>query len=211
VIELKLAGLVILGYLIGAIPFGVIVSKLARGIDVREHGSGSMGMTNVMRTVGKRAGAAVFIADVLKGAGAVALAWPIIGSTSDTFVWGCAAGGVAAVIGHSWPVYIGFRGGRGIATGFGALLVICWPVALISLAVFAIVVSIYRYVSLGSILAATTMLLSMIPFVIYDKEPVASIVFASVVAAIVIFRHRGNIKRLRSGTESKVGHKVKTP
>ena len=210
-IELKLAGLVILGYLIGAIPFGVIVSKLARGIDVREHGSGSMGMTNVMRTVGKRAGAAVFIADVLKGAGAVALAWPIIGSTSDTFVWGCAAGGVAAVIGHSWPVYIGFRGGRGIATGFGALLVICWPVALISLAVFAIVVSIYRYVSLGSILAATTMLLSMIPFVIYDKEPVASIVFASVVAAIVIFRHRGNIKRLRSGTESKVGHKVKTP
>jgi len=210
VIELKLAGLVILGYLIGAIPFGVIVSKLARGIDVREHGSGSMGMTNVMRTVGKRAGAAVFIADVLKGAGAVALAWPIIGSASDTFVWGCAAGGVAAVIGHSWPAYIGFRGGRGIATGFGALLVICWPVALISLAVFAIVVSIYRYVSLGSILAATTMLLSMIPFVIYDKEPVASIVFASVVAAIVIFRHRGNIKRLRSGTESKVGHKVKT-
>lgn len=210
-IELKLAGLVILGYLIGAIPFGVIAGRLARGIDVREHGSGSMGMTNVMRTVGKRAGAAVFIADVLKGAGAVALAWPIIGSTSDTFVWGCAAGGVAAVIGHSWPVYIGFRGGRGIATGFGALLVICWPVALISLAVFAIVVSIYRYVSLGSILAATTMLLSMIPFVIYDKEPVASIVFASVVAAIVIFRHRGNIKRLRSGTESKVGHKVKTP
>jgi len=211
VIELKLAGLVILGYLIGAIPFGVIVSKLARGIDVREHGSGSMGMTNVMRTVGKRAGAAVFIADVLKGAGAVALAWPIIGSTSDTFVWGCAAGGVAAVIGHSWPIYVGFRGGRGIATGFGALLVICWPVALISLAVFAIVVSICRYVSLGSILAATTMLLSMTPFVVYDKEPVASIVFASVVAAIVIFRHRGNIKRLRSGTESKVGHKVKTP
>ena len=210
-IELKLAGLVILGYLIGAIPFGVIVSKLARGIDVREHGSGSMGMTNVMRTVGKRAGAAVLIADVLKGAGAVALAWPIIGSASDTFAWGCAAGGVAAVIGHSWPVYIGFRGGRGIATGFGALLVIYWPVALISLAVFVIVVSIYRYVSLGSILAATTMLLSMIPFVIYDKEPVASIVFASVVAAIVIFRHRGNIRRLSSGTESKVGHKVKTP
>ena len=209
-IELKLAGLVILGYLIGAIPFGVIVSKLARGIDVREHGSGSMGMTNVMRTVGKRAGAAVFIADVLKGAGAVALAWPIIGSTSDTFVWGCAAGGVAAVIGHSWPIYVGFRGGRGIATGFGALLVICWPVALISLAVFAIVVSICRYVSLGSILAATTMLLSMTPFVVYDKEPVASIVFASVVAAIVIFRHRGNIRRLSSGTESKVGHKVKT-
>jgi glycerol-3-phosphate acyltransferase PlsY len=86
--ELKLAGLVILGYLIGAIPFGVIVSKLTRGIDVREHGSGSMGMTNVMRTVGKRAGAAVLIADVLKGVGAVALAWPIIGSNSDTFAWG---------------------------------------------------------------------------------------------------------------------------
>jgi glycerol-3-phosphate acyltransferase PlsY len=201
---------VILGYLIGAIPCGVIVSRLSRGIDVREHGSGSMGMTNVMRTVGRKAGLLVLIADLLKGASVVALAWPIIGSGSDTFAWGCAAGGVAAVIGHSWPIYVGFRGGRGIATGFGALLVICWPVALISLAVFGIVVGVSRYISLGSIMAAITMLLSMIPFVVYDKEHVASIVFASVVAAIVIFRHRGNIRRLSSGTESKVGHKVET-
>ena len=118
-IALQVTGLAILGYLIGAIPFGVIIGRLSSGIDVRQHGSGGMGMTNVMRTVGRRAGALVFILDVLKGAGAVALAWPILGSASDMFAWGQVAGGAAAVIGHSWPVYIGFKGGRGIATGAG--------------------------------------------------------------------------------------------
>jgi glycerol-3-phosphate acyltransferase PlsY len=209
-IALQIAGLVVLGYLIGAIPFGVVVGKLTRGIDVREHGSGGMGMTNVMRTVGRKAGALVFLADLLKGAGAVALAWPILGSSSDMLIWGHVAGGAAAVIGHSWPVYIRFKGGRGIATGFGALLVISWQVALIALAVFILVVGITRYVSLGSILGALTMLVAMIPFVVYDLEHYAYTVFAAVIAAIVIFRHRGNIQRLRLGTESKIGQKVKT-
>jgi len=209
-IALQVAGLVILGYLIGAIPFGVIIGRLSGGIDVRQHGSGGMGMTNVMRTVGKRAGALVFILDVLKGAGVVALAWPILGSASDMFTWGQVAGGAAAVIGHSWPVYIGFKGGRGIATGFGALLVISWQVALIALAVFVLSVAITRYVSLGSILGAVTMVVAMIPFVLYDLEHYAYIVFTVVVATIVIYRHKGNIKRLISGTESKIGQRVKT-
>ena len=209
-IVLQIIGMAVLGYLIGAIPVGVVVGRLRRGIDVREHGSGSMGMTNVMRTVGHGAGAFVFLADVAKGAIAVALAWGIIGSGSDMFFWGQVAGGVAAVIGHSWPVYIGFRGGRGISTGFGAILVLSWPVALIAFAVFLAVVGLFRYVSLGSILGALTMLVALIPFIIYDVEPIAYIVFAAVVAALVIFRHRENIRRLLSGKESKIGQRVKT-
>jgi len=209
-IALQIVSMVVLGYLIGAIPVGVIIGRLRRGIDVREHGSGSMGMTNVLRTVGRGAGAFVFLADVAKGAIAVALAWLIIGSSSDMFFWGQVAGGVAAVIGHSWPVYIGFRGGRGVSTGFGAILVLSWPVALIPLAIFILVVAISRYVSLGSILGAFTMLLAMIPFIVYDIEPLAYIVFVAVVALLVIFRHRGNIQRLLAGTESKIGQRVKT-
>jgi len=206
----QIVGMVVLGYLICAIPVGVIIGRLRRGIDVREHGSGSMGMTNVMRTVGRAAGAFVFLADVAKGAIAVALAWAIIGPSSDMFFWGQVAGGVAAVIGHSWPVYVGFRGGRGVSTGFGAILVLSWPVALIPLAVFILVVGLSRYVSLGSILGAFTMLLAMIPFIVYDIEPLAYIVFVAVVALLVIFRHRGNIQRLLAGTESKIGQRVKT-
>lgn len=198
-------GLIILGYLLGSIPFGVVVGKLAKGIDVRQHGSGSMGMTNVMRTVGTKAGILVFFLDMAKGAAAVALAWAIIASPYET--WGHAAGGAAAVIGHSYPLYVGFKGGRGIATGFGALLVISWPVGLVSFGVFLLVVGVFRYVSLGSMLGAATMLVAMIPFVVYDMEPRAYLVFGLVAAPLVIFRHRGNMKRLLSGTEPKIGRR----
>ncbi len=200
-------GLVILGYLIGSIPFGVIVGRLARGIDVRDYGSGSMGMTNVLRTVGARAGFLVFLADLAKGSAAVSLAWPIFNSHPDMVTWGHMAGGAAAVIGHSWPVFIGFRGGRGITTGFGALLTMCWPVGLITFAVFLTVIGLSRYVSLGSMLAALAMLVTMILFVVFDLPGAefAYIVFGLIVVPIVIFRHRGNIRRLLSGVEPKIG------
>jgi len=197
---LNFIGVIILGYLIGSIPFGVIIGRLTRGIDVRDYGSGSMGMTNVIRTVGARAGVFVFLADVAKGA-----------SLPDMFAWGQVAGGAAAVVGHSWPIYIGFRGGRGITTGFGALLVMCWPVGLVSFTVFLLVVGLSRYVSLGSILAALTMLVTMIPFVVLDVGPFgrfAYVVFGLIAVPIVIFRHRGNIQRLLSGTERKIGQKA---
>jgi len=197
---------ILLGYLIGSIPFGVIAGRLTRGIDVRDYGSGSMGMTNVIRTVGARAGVFVFLADMAKGAAAVALAWLVF--TSDMFFWGQVAGGAAAVIGHSWPVYVGFRGGRGVTTGFGALLVMSWPVALISFAVFVAVVGLARYMSLGSMLAGLAMLVAMIPFVVFDLEPFAYLVFGFVVVPLIIFRHRGNIQRLLAGTEPKIGQKT---
>ena len=209
-ITVQFLGVIITGYLLGAIPFGVIIGKLVRGIDVREHGSGSMGMTNVMRTVGAKAGLIVLIADVLKGAGAVALAWAIFYSEPDSTVyWGQMAGGVAAVIGHSWPVYIGFRGGRGISTAFGAILVISWPIGLICLAAFLLMVAIFRYISLGSISGASALVIAMVVSYTCYSGPIAYLSFALVVAVIVIFRHRANIKRLLSKTEPKIGHKVK--
>ncbi len=207
-IVLSFIGLIILGYLIGSIPIGFILGKLVRGIDIREHGSGNIGMTNVMRILGVKAGVFVFFADIAKGAAAVALAWAILAYSSNMVVWGQVAGGAAAIVGHSWPIYIGFKGGRGIATGFGAVLVLCWPVGLIAFTVFLLVVGLSRYVSLGSILAALTMLLAMIPFVVLDVWSFghfAYIVFGLVVVPIVIFRHRDNIRRLLSGTESKIG------
>ena len=204
-------GVIILGYLIGAIPFGVIAGRLTRGIDVRDYGSGGMGMTNVLRTAGKKAGALVFAADLVKGAAAVGLAWAIFASAPDMFAWGLMAGGAATVIGHNWPVYVGFRGGRGVSTGFGALLVISWQVALICCAIFVIVVALSRFVSLGSVLGALAMLLIMIPFVLLDLEPFAYLVFGLVVAPMIIYRHRGNIQRLLSGTERKIGQKTEIP
>ena len=207
-IALEFIGVIILGYLIGAIPFGVIIGRLTRGIDVRDYGSGSMGMTNVLRTVGAGAGALVFLADLTKGAAAVAFAWLIFASLPAMVAWGQVAGGVAAVIGHSWPVYVGFRGGRGVTTGFGALLMIAWPVGLICFAIFLIVVALSRYVSLGSMLAGLSMLVVMIPFVLLDVEPFAYLVYGLIVAPLIIFRHRGNIQRLLSGTERKIGQKT---
>ena len=209
-IAVQFLGVIIIGYLLGAIPFGVIISKLVRGIDVREYGSGSMGMTNVMRTVGAKAGLIVLVADVLKGSAAVALAWAIFHSPNHDMVhWGQMAGGVAAVIGHSWPVYIGFRGGRGISTAFGAILVISWPIGLICLAAFLLMVAIFRYISLGSISGASALVIAMVVSYTCYSGPIAYLSFALVVAVIVIFRHRANIKRLLSKTEPKIGHKVK--
>lgn len=203
---LEYIGVIILCYLIGAIPFGVIVGKITRGIDVRQYGSGSMGMTNVLRIVGARAGAIVFAADIGKGAGAAALAGLLL--TSPAAEWGQVAGGAAAIVGHCWPVYVRFRGGRGINTGFGAILLMAWPVALFILAAFLITLILFRYVSLSSIAASLTVLVAFIPLVALDEEPFAYLVFGLVAVPIVIFRHRGNIQRLLTGREPKIGKKA---
>ena len=148
---------------------------------------------------------------VLKGAAAVALAWPIFHSAPDMVVWGHMAGGTAAMIGHSWPVYVGFRGGRSINVAFGAIMVMSWYTGLILVPVFFITLAVSRYISFSSIAAAMALLIATIPFVIWGNEPFAYLVFALVAVPIVIFRHRGNIKRLISKTEPKIGQKVKLP
>ena len=204
--------IVVIGYLLGAIPSGVIVGKVARGIDVRKYGSGSMGSTNVLRTVGKKAGLIVLLADVFKGAVAVALAWPIFhwfNAAPGMVEWGRMASGVAAVIGHSWPVYVGFKGGRSINVAVGAIMMMSWYTGLILVPVFFTLIVVTRYVSLSSMLTALVLIIATIPFVIWGNEPFAYLVFALVAVPIVIFRHRGNIKRLISKTEPKIGQKAK--
>jgi acyl phosphate:glycerol-3-phosphate acyltransferase len=167
-------------------------------------------MTNVMRTVWAKAGLIVLILDLLKGAVAVALALAIFYSADHDMVhWGQMAGGAAAVVGHSWPIYIGFRGGRGISTAFGAILVIAWPIGLICLATFLLMVAIFRYISLGSISGAIALVVAMAIFYMNNLEPFGYLVFALVVAPVVILRHHANIRRLLSKTESKIGQKVK--
>jgi glycerol-3-phosphate acyltransferase PlsY len=206
--------IVAIGYLLGAIPSGVIVGKVARGIDVRKYGSGSMGSTNVLRTVGKKAGLIVLFADVLKGAAAVALTVPVFhlfDAAPGMIEWGRMASGTAAVIGHSWPVYVGFKGGRSINVAFGAIMAMSWYTGLILVPVFFLSVAVTRYISLSSIITALALIIATIPFVIWGNEPFAYLVFALAAVPIVIFRHRGNIKRLISKTEPKIGQKAKTP
>jgi acyl phosphate:glycerol-3-phosphate acyltransferase len=191
-----------IAYLIGSIPFGYLIVKLTRGADVRETGSGGTGATNVSRRAGKAAGIATLLLDALKGAVAVFVAakwtdqFQLNWMTADWIVLGA---GVAALVGHIFPVWLGFRGGKGVATGAGVFLVIA-PFALLGAGiVFLAVVLITRYVSLGSILAAAT-----IPLFVWLSDLRAPEVTGAVVGALlIIFAHRANILRLVDGTESK--------
>ncbi len=188
-------------YLLGSIPFGLIAGKLYRRIDVREHGSGSTGMTNVIRTVGVPMGALVLLLDMGKGVGAVALARYALDAPEAA--QGAAA--LAAIAGHNWPVFIGFRGGRGTATGWGALLIL-WPVAgLVASVVGLALVAITRYVSLGSVTATLVGCAVLAVACLAGAAPMGLIWFAAIGCAFVVGRHRGNIERLLKGEERKLG------
>ena len=192
----------VLAYLIGSIPFGYLIVKLTRGADVRQTGSGGTGATNVSRRAGKLAGVATLLLDALKGAVAVFVATKLLDgiqlewTTADWIILGA---GVAALVGHIFPIWLKFRGGKGVATGAGVFLVIA-PFALLGAAiVFLIVARLTRYVSLGSMLAAAT-----IPaFVWLSDLGTPELTAAIVGASLIIFAHRANINRLIEGTESK--------
>ena len=195
------------GYLIGSLPFGVAIGKAVAKVDVREYGSGSMGMTNVLRTVGKPAAAAVLLLDMGKGVAAVLIAkWLFDSPPAEV------AGALAALIGHNWPVFIGFRGGRGTASGWGALWVLS-PIAGFAATVIGLaLVAITRYVSLGSIVAAALGSLVLIGLAgasalveMPVETPPVYFLYGAIGGAIVVFRHRENISRLIAGTERKIG------
>ena len=184
-------------YLIGAIPVGFLVAR-AFGIgDIRGHGSGSIGMTNVLRTAGKLPAVLTLVGDVVKGAVAVVLGAQIGGG--DTTAAAVAA--VATVAGNCWSIFLRFRGGKGVATGLGVMLYLV-PVAVLPAAiVFLAVVATTRFVSLGSLLGALG-----IPVVaLVLAYPIATVIAAAAVALIIVARHRENIGRLLSGTENRVG------
>ncbi|MDF2040130.1 glycerol-3-phosphate 1-O-acyltransferase PlsY [Bacillus sp. CMF12] len=185
--------IIILAYLLGSIPSGLIVGKLFYGVDIREHGSGNLGGTNTFRTLGVKAGMIVTIADILKGTLAASLPF-FFGSDMHHLV-----AGVFAVIGHMYPLFAGFRGGKAVATSGGVLLAYVPLMFLIILGVFFLSLYITKYVSLSSILAAAA---SIIYALILGDIPL--IIVVSILGFFVIYRHRANIKRIRDKTEPKI-------
>ena len=200
------AAVVALAYLLGSIPFGYLLVRLRGGGDVRETGSGGTGATNVTRRAGKGAGVLTLLLDALKGVAAVLVARLLLGATPGADWWACAAA-VAAVLGHVFPVWLGFRGGKGVATGLGVFLVLAPLATLCSLAVFVLVVWLWRYVSLGSIMGAAVLplaLWSLGAFGLADPANAPVLYVAAAGAALIIFMHRANIGRLLAGKESRL-------
>lgn len=207
-------------YLLGAVPFGLLIG-LARGIDIRTVGSGNIGATNALRTLGKPLGVTCFLLDVLKGtlpalgAGAYhgLLATPDL---ADAQAWLWLAVGVGAILGHMFPIYLRFKGGKGVATGFGALLGI-WPLmtaaALAGLFIWILTAKTMRYVSVASCAAALTIPAGAIAApVLMGRPPVWPFIAVSfLLAALVIYKHRGNLARVRAGTEPRIGERRDTP
>jgi glycerol-3-phosphate acyltransferase PlsY len=213
---LNLIFVILLSYLAGAVPNSIIVSKLVRGIDIREHGSGNAGGSNVFRVLGWKYGILVILLDALKGALAVIVvarlyldSFPFKNITPfDDFTLVQIICGVAAVIGHIWTVFAGFRGGKGIATGLGVLIMIVTVDMALALGVFFLVVTFSRYISLGSIAAAVA-----VPVILVIRENIFGIniqgyhtilPFTIALALLVIYTHRKNIDRLIKGSENKI-------
>lgn len=188
----------ILGYLLGSIPSGWLAGHWLKGIDLRELGSGSTGATNVLRQVGKGPALVVFLIDVGKGAAAVLVARAL--GLGD---WIQVLAGLTALAGHIWPVWLNFKGGKAVATGFGMFLGLAWPVGLASFGVFLLTLWLFRIVSLSSVLAAVSLPLLMICF-----SGIGSYILIALVAmGIVLWRHRSNLARILEGSEPKVGQK----
>lgn len=197
---------VILAYLIGSISFALLVGRILFNKDIRNHGSGNLGATNTIRVLGWAPGIIVFVLDVLKGLSAVLIAgWLLKGQSQQILDIVKVSAGLAAILGHDWSIYIKFTGGRGVLTAAGVILALFWQVTLIELVIFLIVVALFRYVSLGSLVIAICLPLLVIYF--YPGN-YSYIVFALIAASLVIYKHRPNIRRLLNNEESKVGRKT---
>ena len=213
---INLLAIIVISYLLGSIPNSIILSKMAKGIDIREHGSGNAGGTNVIRVLGFKLGLSVIFLDALKGALAVIViarlfsgSMPVNNLTPfDDFTLVQIIAGISAVVGHIWTIFAGFKGGKGIATALGMLLIIITIDMLIAVGVFLIVVSISRYISLGSISAAIT-----VPLALFARENIFHVnipgyhillPFIIIISLLVILTHRENITRLLKGNESKL-------
>ena len=183
---------VIVSYLIGAIPTGLLVVRLLSGEDIRRHGSGNIGTVNVLRVAGLATAIVVLAVDILKGLVPIMLAVRA-GAPASVAV----LGGLAAIAGHNWSVFLRFQGGKGIATSFGVLLGLSWSAAAVAAAVWIVTVAITRYSSLGSLLAVVS-----VPITLWRlRQPEEYVSFGVIAALFAIYRHRGNLQRLVAGTE----------
>ncbi len=199
----------IIAYLLGSISFSVIISKKMAGFDVRQKGSGNAGTTNVLRSVGKKAAIITLILDVLKGVVAILVAY-IVGKIANNLDKSLLIqiAGIAVIIGHTFPIFFGFKGGKGIATSLGVLLMTNWNIGLICLVFALVLMALTRIVSLGSIAAAILfpVLIIFMPSNNYIVEG-NYIVYSIILAVLVIYNHRANVKRLLNGTENKLDFK----
>lgn len=190
-------------YLMGAIPFGLIIGKVTRGIDIRDFGSGNIGATNVLRTLGLGPAIAVFFFDTVKGLAAVLLCQML-----HMNPWLIVTGGVLSILGHSFSVFLKFRGGKGVATSLGMVVGLNPIIAGIAFVGWLTIAAITRYISLASIIAAISVPVMMFLWADPPVHPAYRII-AAVAATLIVVKHKSNIKRLISGTESKVGQRVK--
>jgi len=194
------AFLIFLSYLYGSIPFGLVIGKLWKGIDIRTLGSKNIGATNVLRTLGPGAAVFSFLGDLSKGVIAVSLG-RLTGS--DTI---CLLCGLTAIAGHNWSVFLRFSGGRGISTTIGVFIMLMPIETFIVLAIWGLVVLITRYVSLGSIVSIASLPIQAYLF----GRPNSFVLFSALIAIMAIYKHRANISRLLAGTEFKIGQRVDT-
>jgi glycerol-3-phosphate acyltransferase PlsY len=196
--------LILGGYLLGAVPFGFLLAK-ARGVDIRRVGSGNIGATNAGRALGKKWGFFVFGLDVLKGLGPTLIARHLHGGEPAL---GVVLTGFATVAGHNWPVYLGFKGGKGVATSCGVFLAIFWQGVVIALGVWAATVGVSRMISLGSVLGGLALAAAAL---LVQEEPFGAgryVTLLAVLGALLgVFRHRANLGRILRGTEPRIGRK----
>ena len=192
--------LLALGYLLGSMPNGYLAGLWLKGIDLRQCGSGSTGATNVLRNVGKGPALVVFLLDVGKGALAVLLAKSF--GLND---WVQVLAGLAALAGHIWPMWLGWKGGKAVATGLGMFLGLAWPVGLACFGLFMAMISLSRIVSLSSVIAAIGLPVLMV----ISGNSSAYVVVSLVASVLVLWRHRSNIERLIAGTEPRIGQKAR--
>jgi len=213
----------LIGYLLGSIPFGMLISKLSTKTDITQVGSGKTGMTNVLRTAGKKAAALALLLDMAKGALAVIFAELIFGG-DFLFKAGAdplmlmqiaqALAALAAIAGHSWSIFLKFKGGRGVATFIGGMLAIHWPAAVFGGGIMLIVGFTTRYMSLGSISGAVTAFIMLIILSLLRLDflkpypPIEYVIYSLIGAIFITVMHHDNIRRLLAGTERKLGQKV---
>ena len=211
----EFVAVIVIAYLLGSIPFGLIIGKLKSGVDIREQGSGKTGATNLMRVAGTKLGVLALVLDVVKAAVAVMLAAVIISRDSGVLTiggvsvyWQHAAqvvAGLAAVAGHNWPVFAKFKGGRGVTAYFGTVFAIFPPAGIFGAEVLAIAALRSRHMSLGSLLGALATWCLMVPLtIVYKLLPPIYLIYGSVVMALIVYQHRDNIRRLRQGTERRL-------
>jgi glycerol-3-phosphate acyltransferase PlsY len=199
---------VVVGYLLGAIPFGLLIGRLTRGIDIRAYGSHRTGATNALRTLGAGPAALVFLLDIGKGVAAVLIARFVLrGDSASLAEWAAAAAGFAAIVGHNWSVFIRFTGGRGVSTSTGALGAMAPWALLVMAPVVVFIIWRWRYVSLGSVSGAVLSPVVVGILALLNVSTVQAFGYALAAGTLVTVAHADNIGRLRAGTERKIGQK----